>query len=116
MAVHPDRASVWIASTAESVFLSRDGGDSWRPVDSTPNARFAWPTANALYRLDPGGELMVSADGGGSWTQAGSTGGEPQALAAAGPRTLFALLLDGTVRRSADGGRTWTDHVPAPRR
>lgn len=116
LAVHPGRPSHWVASTAEGVFLSRDEGGSWRPVDSTPNARFAWPGAGTLYRLDPGGELMASADGGGSWTQAGSTGGEPQALAAADPRTLFALLLDGTVRRSGDGGRTWTDHVPAPRR
>jgi hypothetical protein len=28
--------------------------------------------------------------------------------------TLYAALIDGTVKRSADGGRTWTDHVTPP--
>ena len=116
LAVHPRRPSDWVASTAEGVYVTRDGGGSWRPVDSTPNADFAWPAPGVLYRLDPGGELLLSADGGGSWTQAGSTGGEPQALAAADPRTLYALLLDGTVKRSQDGGRTWAEHVTAARR
>ena len=54
---------------------------------------------------------MLSRDGGGEWEQVGATGGEPQALVAADPMTLYALLLDGRVKRSGDGGRTWTDHV-----
>jgi photosystem II stability/assembly factor-like uncharacterized protein len=96
------------------VYLSRDEGGTWRAIDPTPNSYFAWPAADALYRLDPGGPLMLSTDGGGSWEEVGSTGGEPQALVAADPQTLYAILLDGTVKRSADGGRTWTDHVTPP--
>ena len=109
--VDPSRPAAWIASTAEGVYVTRDDGGTWRPIDPTPNADFAWPAPDALYRLDPGGELMLSADGGGEWTQVGSTGGEPQALVAADPMTLYALLLDGSVKRSGDGGRTWTEHV-----
>ena len=51
--------------------------------------------------------MLVSADGGKSWKERGSTGGEPRELTAAGADELYAALLDGTVTRSSDGGRTW---------
>jgi photosystem II stability/assembly factor-like uncharacterized protein len=57
---------------------------------------------------------MLGRDGGAGWEEVGSTGGEPQALVAADPMTLYAALIDGTVKRSGDGGRTWTDHVTPP--
>jgi photosystem II stability/assembly factor-like uncharacterized protein len=55
--------------------------------------------------------MMLSTDAGESWEEVGNTGGEPQALVAADPMTLYALLLDGRVVRSGDGGRTWMDYV-----
>ena len=111
----PKNGERWIASAAESMFRSKDEGRTWRAIDPTPNSRFAWPAPGALYRLDPGGPLKVSSDGGDSWQDRGSTGGEPQALVGADSETLFALLLDGTVKRSQDGGRTWSVLVAAPR-
>jgi photosystem II stability/assembly factor-like uncharacterized protein len=58
--------------------------------------------------------MMLSRNGGEKWEEVGSTGGEPQALVAADPKTLYTLLLDGTVKRSTDAGRTWTDYVTPP--
>jgi photosystem II stability/assembly factor-like uncharacterized protein len=112
--VNPSDPRRWIASTADGVYVTRDEGGTWRSIDPTPNSYFAWPSPKALYRLDPGGPLMLSRDGGERWEEVGSTGGEPQALVAADPSVLYTLLLDGTVKRSTDGGRTWTDHVTPP--
>jgi photosystem II stability/assembly factor-like uncharacterized protein len=112
--VDPSDPRRWIASTADGVYVTVDEGGTWRAIDPTPNSYFAWPAPNALYRLDPGGPLMLSRNGGEKWEEVGSTGGEPQALVAADPKTLYTLLLDGTVKRSTDAGRTWTDYVTPP--
>ena len=108
LAVDPADPRRWVATAADGVWLSRDEGGTWRPVDPTPNSYLAWPEAGVLYRLDPGGPLFVSRDGGTRWRALGSTGGEPRALAAAGPDLLYAALLDGTVKVSRDGGATWS--------
>ena len=114
LAVHPTDPARWVATAADGVFLTRDEGGTWRPVDETPDAYVAWPAPDALYRLDPGGTVLRSADGGRSWEEMGSAGGEPLALTAAGDQTLYAALADGSVRRSADGGATWRDHLAPP--
>jgi photosystem II stability/assembly factor-like uncharacterized protein len=111
LAVDPSDPARWVATASDGVYMSRDEGATWRPVDTTPNSYLAWPEADALYRLDPGGPLQVSRNGGAAWEEIGSTGGEPQALAAADADTLYAALIDGTVKRSEDGGRNWDDHV-----
>jgi photosystem II stability/assembly factor-like uncharacterized protein len=112
--ISPDDPRLWIASTADGVYISRDEGGTWRAIDPTPNSYLAWPAQDRLYRHDPGGPMMLSTDAGDSWEEVGNTGGEPQSLVAAGPMTLYAILIDGTVKASTDGGATWTDHVTPP--
>jgi photosystem II stability/assembly factor-like uncharacterized protein len=112
--VSPKDPRLWIATTADGVYISRDEGGTWRAIDPTPNSYLAWPAQDRLYRHDPGGPMMLSTNGGESWEEVGTTGGEPQALVAADPMTLYAILIDGTVKKSADGGATWTDHVKPP--
>ena len=56
--------------------------------------------------------MQLSRDGGTKWERVGTTGGEPQALAAA-DGALYAALLDGSIHQSRDGGRTWTERLPA---
>jgi hypothetical protein len=104
----PDR---WLGSTERGLFISTDGGGSWRQHDPVPNMRLAWAESGDLYRIDPGGQLKVSTDGGESWEDRGSTGGEPHALAVGEDGTLYAALLDGSVKVSDDGGATFTDRV-----
>jgi hypothetical protein len=100
-----------IASTQQAVIGSEDGGRTWRERDRIPNVRFTWPEPDALYRIDPGGPVKLSADGGRTWEERGNTGGEPQAMFADSADHLVVALIDGTVKESADGGRTWTDLV-----
>jgi hypothetical protein len=111
LAVDPGDPRRWIGTAGDGVYVSRDEGGTWRAVDTTPNSYLAWPTSDALYRIDPGGPLKRSRDGGASWENVGDSGGEPQGLTAAGRTTLYAALLNGSVRRSADGGRSWTTYV-----
>ena len=112
--ISPDDPRLWMATTADGVYVSRDEGGTWRAIDPTPNSYLAWPAGDKLYRHDPGGPMMLSTNAGESWEEVGNTGGEPQSLVAADPTTLYAILIDGTVKKSADGGATWTDHVTPP--
>lgn len=103
-----------IASTQQAVIGSADGGATWRERDRIPNVRFTWPEPDALYRVDPGGPVRFSADGGETWEERGTTGGEPQAMFADSADHLVVALIDGTVKESGDGGRTFTDLVTPP--
>jgi hypothetical protein len=107
----PDDPARWIASTSHGLIASSDEGRSWRPREATPNVRFAWPDGDTLYRIDPGGLVKVSVDGGQRWENRGSTGDEPQALLAETADHLDVALIDGTIKQSRDGGRTWTDRL-----
>jgi len=109
--VDPDDPKRWIGSTERGIFLSEDGGDSWRQRDPTPNVRFAWSDDGELFRVDPGGPVKVSTDGGMRWEDRGSTGGEPQAMTIDEDGTLYVALIDGTLKMSDDGGQTFTDQI-----
>ena len=90
---------------------SDDGGQTWRPRDSIPGARFAWPAPRALFRVDGDGAVKRSADAGETWEDVGKVPGEPHALAAASATLLYAADIDGMIRQSRDGGRTWTERA-----
>jgi Sortilin, neurotensin receptor 3, len=109
--VNPDDPQHWIGSTERGIFVSEDGGETWRQRDPTPNVRFAWADSGELYRIDPGGPVKVSTDGGESWEDRGSTGGEPQAMTVGEDGTVYVALIDGTLKVSDDGGKTFTDQV-----
>jgi hypothetical protein len=109
--VDPDDPQRWIGATERGIFISTDGGGSWRQRDPTPNVRFAWADSGELYRVDPGGPVKVSTDGGESWEDRGSTGGEPQAMTAGKDGKVYVALIDGTLKVSDDGGETFTDQI-----
>ena len=109
--VDPDDPQRWIGATDRGIFISTDGGGTWRQQDPTPNVRFAWADSGELYRVDPGGPVKVSTDGGENWEDRGSTGGEPQAMTAGEDGKVYVALIDGTLKVSDDGGETFTDQI-----
>ena len=111
MEVNPQDPRLWIGSTERGIFVSEDGGETWRQRDPTPNARFAWAEDGTLYRIDPGGPVKVSTDDAEQWEDRGSTGGEPQAMTVSDDGTLYVALIDGTVKVSDDGGATFSDLI-----
>ena len=109
--VDPENPQRWVGSTERGIFVSDDGGGSWRQRDPTPNVRLAWSEDGELYRIDPGGPVKVSSDGGETWEDRGSTGGEPQAMTVGGDGRVYVALIDGTLKVSDDGGGTFTDQI-----
>jgi hypothetical protein len=109
--VNPDDPMRWVGATERGIFVSEDGGETWRERDPTPNVRFAWADSGELYRVDPGGPVKVSTDGGETWEDRGTTGGEPQAITVGEDGTVYVALIDGTLMVSDDGGKTFTDQV-----
>jgi photosystem II stability/assembly factor-like uncharacterized protein len=109
LAVDPgDDRRIVVASAGgleEGLFESRDGGESWRRA-SEAVALLAWP--GPLYLVAAGGQVFVSRDGGRRLEHQGEIGGQPAALVAEGPSELYVALHDGTIKRSTDGGATWT--------
>ena len=109
LALDPSDARRILAASArgveEGLFESRDGGKSWKRVSEAVGL-LAWP--GELYLIAGGGQVFASGDGGRRLAQQGDIGGQPAALVAEGPRELYAALHDGTIKRSLDGGVTWT--------
>ena len=113
--VDPNDPQAWVASSERGIYVSEDGGETWRQRDPTPNVRFAWADDGTLWRVDPGGPIKVSTDGGERWEDRGSTGGEPQAIAVGEDGKVYVALIDGTLKLSEDGGETFTDQIQGGR-
>jgi photosystem II stability/assembly factor-like uncharacterized protein len=107
LAISPGDADRLVAATERGLHGSRDAGRSWRALGGGATGLLAWSADGTLTVLAADGTVLVSRDGGRVLRAVGSVGGAPSALTADGD-VLYAALADGTVRRSADGGRTWT--------
>lgn len=107
LAVHPQRPSTLVAATERGLIASLDGAITWRAV-GPQRGLLAWPASSRLFLVDPGGAVHISsAELGRRWTQISDIVGQPAAFVAESARELYVALHDGTVKRSADGGRSW---------
>ncbi len=104
LAIDPGDADHVVASGEHTAYSSSDGGRSWRPLGEDPGL-FAW-TRRVLCRVGGGGDVSCSGDGGAGWETVAAIDGQPAAFDSAGT-DLYAALHDGTIKRSADDGRTW---------
>jgi hypothetical protein len=103
----PGAPNELVASGEGGLYRSSDGGRSWDRAGREIGF-LGWPSPPALLLVDARGVTQVSRDGGRSWRQLGAIGGQPAAFLVQDERELYAALPDGTVKRSADGGRTWS--------
>lgn len=111
LAVHPNGGEHLVAAGAsdlgQGLYESRDGGRSWKTIGDAVGL-LGWPTPDRLFLVDGRGDVFLSANGGARFEPRGAIGGEPAALLGQGPNELYVALHDGTIKRSIDGGSTWT--------
>jgi hypothetical protein len=99
-------------TTADGLFVSKDGGGSWRQRDVlTTETHLAWSETGPLYRVDAGGIVQASEDGGESWEQAGNAGGPPTTVTADAEGRLYVALAGARIVRSSDGGKSFRELV-----
>jgi photosystem II stability/assembly factor-like uncharacterized protein len=105
--VSPNDPRLVLATTAEGIARSTDGGRTFTKGEEPVLAFLSWKTADALYGIDPAGVLNRSTDGGTTWKKVSTVpGGRPQALTAVGAEHVLAAAQDG-VYESKDGGETF---------
>ena len=97
-------------TTADGLFVSGDGGASWRQRDVlTTETHLAWSETGPLYRVDAAGIVQASADGGESWQEAGNAGGPPTTVTVDAEGRLYVALAGARIVRSSDGGKTFAE-------
>jgi photosystem II stability/assembly factor-like uncharacterized protein len=106
LAVHPQAPSQLVGVTEAGLIASGGGGRSWRPLGDKVGL-LAWPAPADLVLVDGAGRVHASRDAGRRWSALGNIGGQPAAFLAQSAKELYVALHDGTVKRSADGGRSW---------
>ena len=113
LAIDPRDPERLVASGQQGLFVSPDGGRTWRPMEG-PAGLLAWtdagltvvePVEGSAHRADDPGQAMAAV---------GETGGPAAALDSGPNDELYVALHDGTIKRSADGGRTWTVRSQKP--
>lgn len=94
-----------VASGERAVFQSEDAGRTWLPVDAPAGLLVK---NDGLVIVDGNGVVHAARDVGLRTYPVGDIDGQPAALEGGLNAELYVALHDGTVKRSADGGRTWT--------
>ncbi|EGX61048.1 MULTISPECIES: F510_1955 family glycosylhydrolase [Streptomyces] len=101
-----------LATTAEGVVTSTDGGRTFDKGSGQVQAFLSWPSEKSLFGIDTSGILSSSANSGKTWKQLTTVpGGQPQALTAVNSDHVLAATQTG-VYESRDGGKTFTRLAP----
>ena len=125
LATHPSEPRTIFAGADDGIYRSSDGGQSFTRLESPMNLREVWKIAvdptnpNIIFAGTRPAALYRSSDGGHSWRQLTVDMAEecpnvrvPRVTALAvdpaNPRHVWAGVEVDGVRRSRDGGETWT--------
>lgn len=113
LAVDPTDPDRIVATTAEGVQVSDDGGRNWEPVDDAPELLLVdWDADSGLWGVDPSGTVHHTTALDRAWDAGSALPGPPQALLADGT-TLYAAAQEDQVTgiyTSTDAGETWNLH------
>ncbi|MFF4871450.1 F510_1955 family glycosylhydrolase [Streptomyces sp. NPDC000961] len=110
-AVNPADPSQVVATTADGVARSTDGGATFGPGERPGTEYLSWGSPSALFGIDFTGALSISSDGGATWDKTATVpGGQPQALTAVDERHILAATQDG-IYESQDAGKTFTKRL-----
>ncbi len=72
-----------LATTADGLMTSSDGGARWSALPGAPRLLFVdWADSAVVAGLDPEGTLHLSSDAGRTWRVVQETGSNPQAIEA----------------------------------
>jgi photosystem II stability/assembly factor-like uncharacterized protein len=111
IAVSPQEPDIVLATTADGVARSADGGRTFAKGEKPVMAFLSWAAKDALYGIDTSGGVHRSSDGGSTWTKAATVpGGQPQALTAVDAEHILAATQTG-VYESKDGGHSFTKRL-----
>ena len=112
LASAPDGSRV-LATTAQGVFSTTDGGGTWTPLASAPPLMLvAWADPETIVGITPEGGLAVSTDAGVSWKSNPGRVSSGQAISASRDKTGVLEILvvtDTRVVQSRDSGATFAD-------
>jgi photosystem II stability/assembly factor-like uncharacterized protein len=134
LSVHPTEPQTIFAGADDGIYKSTDGGQSFARLDSPMNSRDVWKIAldpsnpDVIFAGTRPAALYRSKDGGRSWKQLAVDMADecpnvriPRVTALvvdpSNPKTVWAGVEVDGVRRSLDGGDTWTrisEGVPDP--
>lgn len=106
LAVDPADEDHIVASTAEGLAESTDGGRTWRPLDGPRVAFMDWDDERGLWGLDGQGAVHRFEDG--RWRVVEELGGSPQALLVHDGGVAAAVDDGSTVIYTTDDGQDWT--------
>ena len=106
LAISPSAPVRLMASGERRVFRSQDGGRSWTSEKAPTAGLVAW-NDEGLFLVGAAGRIWRK-DSDLGWQDAGSVGGQPSAFDRGRGAELLVALHDGTIKRSGDGGRSWT--------
>ncbi|MET9955429.1 F510_1955 family glycosylhydrolase [Streptomyces sp. NPDC006339] len=110
-AVNPADPNQLVATTAEGVARSTDGGATFAPGQGPGMEFLSWASPESLFGVDFTGALSISSDGGSTWKKTASVpGGQPQALTAVDEKHILAATQDG-IYESRDAGKTFTKRL-----
>ena len=107
LAIDPQDDRVSVALGERRGWVSRNGGESWRPLP-VPGGLVTWTRELGLIAVDLGGVVRTATEPLGDWNELGRLPGAPAALEGAGDE-LLAATHESQVLSSRDRGKTWRD-------